>query len=127
MWYLTVSGTMAAAAATAFVYRRHRDATAARRRDAPLPTMDRIEACRTVDDVVAVLQDVGRGTSTERLAELIAVSAEQRGITENGVERLSRIHASYGADLGLRGYAINFLWACIVEGIASGNVVIIVA
>ena len=130
MWYVAaVSGTMAAAAATAFAYRRHcRDAAVAQRRNnAPLPPMDRFEACRTVDDVVAALQDFGRGTSTEQLAERIVASAKAQGITEGGVARLSRMHAAHGADLGLRGYAVNFLWACIVEGIASGDVVIIVA
>ena len=86
---------------------------------------EQIESCRTVEDLVCLLQHLAARRPTEDLAAHISAAFERNGVTERCLQRLSNLHRVYGADLGLAGYAINFVWSLLMEGVIEGGVVII--
>lgn len=122
MWNVATIGAATAATATVVAY-KHRKVLSDNK--AALEPMERIEMCQTIDQVVSVLQNIGEHIATEELATLLSASLETRGITEGCLTRLSSMHKAHGADLGLCGYAINFVWATILEGVVDGRVIII--
>lgn len=125
MWNVaTIGGATAATVATALVF-RHQRFGADPYRDRTLDPIERIEMCQTIRHLVVVLQDISKDVSTENLAFLLSESLEANGVTEGCLKRLSSMHRSYGTDLGIGGYAINFVWANVLEGIVSERVVII--
>lgn len=64
-------------------------------------------------------------SSTEDAANLLSESIERSGITETCLKQLSKLHREFGADLGVRGYAINFVWTIVLEGVVEARVIIV--
>lgn len=98
------------------------------RRDAPLLTSGAVcsslHRARSVADLVRLLQRMARRAPTEDLATRLAAAFEEDGVDEALVVRLSQFHRDYGADNGAKGYAVNMVWAILLQGIANGRVVI---
>jgi hypothetical protein len=124
MWNVaSIGGATVATAATAFAYHRN---TAFNHHGATTGDLsDRIEACKSIDQIICVMQTIAVECSTEDAATLLSESIERFGITETCLTQLSRLHREYGADLGVRGYAINFVWAIVLEGVVEGRVIIV--
>tara|TARA_B110000046_G_scaffold158354_1_gene170282 strand:+ start:632 stop:1003 length:372 start_codon:yes stop_codon:yes gene_type:complete len=122
MWYLATIGGGTAAAVAMLAYRYHKPDPG---NTAALEPLERIETCETVEQLVSVLQNIGGQASIEELTTLLSASLETHGVTEACLEKLSSMHKVHGADMGLCGYAINFVWATILEGIVGGRVVIL--
>lgn len=121
MWNVaSIGGATVATAATAFAYHRGTVLSATTG-----DLSDRIEACKSIDQIIGVVQTVATDSSTEDAANLVSESIEQAGITETCLRQLSKLHREYGADLGVRGYAINFVWTIVLEGVVEGRVIIV--
>ena len=50
-----------------------------------------------------------------------ALVSQTQALDEDAIIRLSRLHRKHAKDLGLRGYAINTIWASIVHSHQSGD------
>lgn len=85
----------------------------------------RVERCETIDDLVRCMQDLARRRPTDDLALHLATRFQDRGITEECLVRLSKLHRRHGGDNGLRGYAVTFVWSILARGIAEGDVVVV--
>ena len=124
MWNVaSIGGATAATAATAFAY--HHSSTFFTNNTTTGDLSDRIEACKSIDQIIGVLQTISEGSSTEDAANLLSESIERSGVTETCLKQLSKLHREFGADLGVRGYAINFVWTIVLEGVVEGHVIIV--
>ena len=121
MWNVaSIGGATVATAATAFAYHRSTVSSATAG-----DLSDRIEACKSIEQIIGVVQTIAVDSSTEDAADLVSESIERAGITETCLKQLSKLHREYGADLGVRGYAINFVWTIVLEGVVEGRVIIV--
>tara|TARA_Y100000748_G_C15119938_1_gene341797 strand:+ start:67 stop:426 length:360 start_codon:yes stop_codon:yes gene_type:complete len=78
------------------------------------PIHDRIERIRKIEDIIKLLQFLARTNPTEDVADKIVAVLNMNALSDESVQRLSRLHMKYGSDNGIKGYAINMLWSCIV-------------
>ena len=78
------------------------------------PINQRIERIRKIEDVIKLLQFLSRRSPTEDVAEKIVNVLTNNKISDETIQILSRLHMKYGTDDGIKGYAINMLWSCIV-------------
>lgn len=78
------------------------------------PINRRIERIRKIEDVIYLLQFLSKRSPTEDVAEKIVNVLNNNKLSDETVQILSRLHMKYGSDDGIKGYAINMLWSCIV-------------
>lgn len=116
MWYTTAaivtSGTLLAS-------------TVAVRRKINLSPIQRLERIRTIDNLVEWLQRIAARKPTECLVDEIHTLFRENGIHESTLQTLSKLHRIYGANNGVRGYAINQVWSVLAHGISNSEVIII--
>ena len=119
MWWAITSLSIPSALGLAGIalFARHR-------RPAP-STFEAFCAIRTVQQEVRFLQALEAGRSTEDLAEILTnlVRNEAPRISSEHVQRLSRLHQRYSKDLGIYGYASQFVWASVVAACSEEQLV----
>jgi len=78
------------------------------------PIHKRIEQIKEIEDVIKLLQFLAKRNPTEDVADKIVNNLNKYGLSDNTIQRLSRMHMKYASDYGVKGYAINMLWSCVV-------------
>ena len=108
MWYRAVflSGSIGTAGCVYYVQRQK----------PPNPTIiQQLEKIKTIGGAVKMLQSMAMDRETDDLKSELVDRVYTHGLSEVCVLRLSKLHRRWGTDLGLRGYAITFIWSAIHE------------
>lgn len=73
-----------------------------------------IERIKNIDDVVLFMKKIASTSSTEYVTEELVCALTKTNLSENTLLRLSNLHKTFATDNGIRGYAINMLWSCVI-------------
>lgn len=105
MWWVSTTAVCIPSAAFAYKYYSEKQKFS-----------KRLNSIHTANDVVHFIKTFMSNESTEdtteRMTNMIISHAHE--IDEKTIERLSFLSKMYKNDLGLNGYAVTFLWSCVV-------------
>lgn len=73
-----------------------------------------IEDITSIKDVVNYLKKIGQMKETDDIMDHILVSLDKHPLSDECIQRLSRLHMKHGAGLGINSYAINLLWSTVL-------------
>lgn len=108
MWYSVafLGGSVAMVGGTYYTHQSTRPT---------LNVVQQLEQLKTISDVVKMLQLLANNRETDDMKSEIVDGVYVHGLSELCVIRLSKLHRIWGIDLGVRGYAITFIWSAIHE------------
>lgn len=113
MWFALFGGSTACAMVISWYVRWRR-----RKRVPPIASsiVKRLEAARTIDDVVRLVRRVAARSPTEDLAERMtnAVLDHHSELSDAQMQRLSRMCREHARSTDARGYSISLVWSSIV-------------
>ena len=78
------------------------------------PNVNEIEDITSIKDVVIYLKKMAKKTETDDLVDNILVLLDKHPLSDECIQRLSRLHMKYGYGYGMNSYAINLLWSTIL-------------
>lgn len=74
-----------------------------------------INTLYTIDEFLIFLQCITSDiANSDDLAEQILSHIKYHKLNEDTIVRISKLHKEFGKDLGIYGFTINIVWACIV-------------
>jgi len=80
-----------------------------------LKKINNIEEIKTIEHAITFLQNLSVNKSTENITDSIIEHLEKSPLSDETISRISKLHYEYGDDKGIKGYAINMLWSCILS------------
>lgn len=79
-----------------------------------LTLAEKIENVKNADDIVHILRSISGHGSSDEIADKLTVTIREHGLSDACVSRISQLAVQYTSDLGIKGFAVSTLWACIL-------------